>query len=97
MLRESICKCLLHELNEILKHIDPNLNNALYNEIWLQRGVLYGELAIAQHGRDTIISNLKQVIAEPNNISDLILKRRFLSVAAKELQILELSKDIEWR
>ena len=46
MLRESICKCLLHELNEILKHVDPNLNNALYNEIWLQRGTCMSGVTI---------------------------------------------------
>lgn len=96
MSQESLIRCLVYELDGISQYVDPDLNQALYHEVWLQKAVLYGVLAIAQHCRETIISNLKQVIAEPNNISDLILKRRFLSVAAKELQILELSKDIEW-
>jgi hypothetical protein len=97
MLQESIIRCLLYELDEISQYVDPDLNQALYHEIWLQKAVLYGELAIAQHGRKTIISNLNQLIEDPSSISDLILKRRFLSVVAKELQILELSKNIEWR
>jgi hypothetical protein len=96
-MQESMIKCLIYELDEIYKNLDPSLNQALYHEVWLQKAVLYGMLAIAEHGRETIISNLKQVIAEPNGISDLIIKKRFLNVANKELQILELSKDIEWR
>ena len=87
---------MIHELDEISKYVDPNRNPALYHEIWLQKAVLYGMGAIALHGRETIISNLKQVIEEPNNISDLILKRRFLNVVKKELLILELSQNIGW-
>ena len=96
MLQESIYKCLIYELDEISKYVDPDVNPALYHEVWLQKAVLYGMGAIALHGRGTIISNLKQVIEEPNNISDLINKRRFLSVAKKELLILELSENIDW-
>lgn len=97
MFQESLIRCLVYELDEISQYVDPDLNQALYHEIWLQRAVLYGELAIAQHGRETIISNLNQLIQDPSSISDLLSKRKFLSVATKELQILELSKDIEWR
>jgi len=96
MFRESMIRCLLYELDEISQYVDPDLNQALYHEVWLQKAVLYGELAIATHGRETIISNLNQLINDPSSISDLISRWKLLSVVRKELFILELSKDIEW-
>jgi hypothetical protein len=58
--------------------------------------VLNEEMAIATHGRELVISNLKLILKEHCNISSMINRRRFLSVAAKELFILEASKDVDY-
>lgn len=97
MLQESVYRTLYDELTGILKHLHPTLNEALYHEVWLQMSVLNGERAIAKHGRELVISNLKLIIKEPCNISDMINRQRFLSVAAKELSTLEASKDVDWQ
>ena len=96
MLQESVYRTLYDELVEIRKVLHPEINPALYHEVGLQMSVLNGERAATTHSRELVISNLKLIARESCNISDLINKQRFLSIAAKELRILEVSKDVDW-
>jgi len=53
MLQESVYFALYYELNELLSNLQ---NQALTDEIWLQKSVLNAEMAISEHGRETIVS-----------------------------------------
>lgn len=88
MLTTEIYGELYNELIDVMKGISFRANKAiLYDEINLQMAVLNIERAIAHHGRETVISNLQEIVDKQETLWEL---------AAKELFILELSKNIDW-